>query len=55
MKERERSEGTAWPGFSGAFVISDAWQPAAWLGKWALFKCYLEDEVSIYSFRRTDA
>lgn len=40
----------AWLGFSGAFVISDAWQPAAQLGKRALFKCYLEGEVSIYSF-----
>lgn len=39
-------------GFSGTFVISDAWQPTAQLGKWALFKCYLQGEVSICSFCR---
>lgn len=52
MKGQEHSEEMAWPGFSGAFLISDAWQPAAQLGKWALFKCDSEGEASIHSFCR---
>lgn len=41
-----------WLGWVSAFVTSDAWQPAAELGKWAFFKCYSEGEVSMYSFCR---